>query len=337
MLLTLLECALGGWMVAITLRDLFDTVVVPGRVRGTLKLSRRYVNLGLALWTGLARRRVGIHFAPIVLLASFVTWMLLLVIGFALLAHGLRESFSPPLAGFGEALYVAGSALTTIGLGDSAAFGAGAAVLVAAGFCGLAAMTMAVTYLLEVQSNIALRDIGVLKIATSAGQPPSALGLLERYAALGCGEELADVMRDGRDWCAAVLQSHATHPWLIYFRSAGTGAGWPATLGALVDLALIVEVVVDAPQARGAAVLLREQAARLARDLALLLNLECAPALVTAAQLEALRARLRDSGYALREGIAVAAYLSLRAEEVGWVDALAAHLALPTSPLLPAA
>jgi hypothetical protein len=336
MILTLLECALGCWLIAITLRDLFDTVVVPGRVRGTLKLSRRYVLVGLAVWRRFGRGRVGVHFAPIVLLASFVSWMLLLVAGFGLLAYGLRHSFVPPLEDLGDAMYVAGSALTTIGLGNSAAYGAASAVVVAGGFCGLAAMTMAVTYLLEVQSNIALRDIGVLKIATSGGQPPSAVGLLERYAALGCGDELADVMRDGRDWCAAVLQSHATHPWLIYFRSAGTGAGWPATLGALVDLSLIVERVVLEPGARGAAVLLREQAARLARDLAVLLTLECVPAVVSAADLEALCGRLRDSGYVVRDEVDAAEFLALRAQEVGWVNALSAHLGLPASPLLPA-
>jgi hypothetical protein len=40
---------------------------------------------------------------------------------------------------------------------------------------------MAVTYLLEAQEGIARRDSGVLKITTTSGEPPSAIGILERY------------------------------------------------------------------------------------------------------------------------------------------------------------
>src|SRR3954467_2096885 len=48
------------------------------------------------------------------------------------------------------------------------------------------------------------------------------------------------------------------HPPLIYFRSVGPGPGWPAALGALLDLALIVEHWLDTPGIRGLAILLRE-------------------------------------------------------------------------------
>ena len=98
-------------------------------------------------------------------------------------------------------------------------------------------MTMAVTYLLEVQSSIARRDTGILKLNTSAGEPPSAVTLLERFAAIGNQPELRELLDEGRNWCATVRQSHSAHPSLIYFQSVGTGAGWPAALGALLDLA----------------------------------------------------------------------------------------------------
>ena len=66
-------------------------------------------------------------------------------------------------------------------------------------------MTMAVTYLLEVQSSIARRDTGIIKLNTSAGEPPSALTLLERFAALRnrrprcatCSRNRANLVRDG--------------------------------------------------------------------------------------------------------------------------------------------
>ena len=52
-------------------------------------------------------------------------------------------------------------------------------------------MTMAVTYLLEVKSSITRRDIGIIKLNTSAGDPPSALTLLERFAAIHNQQALA--------------------------------------------------------------------------------------------------------------------------------------------------
>jgi hypothetical protein len=57
------------------------------------------------------------------------------------------------------------------------------------------------------------------------------VGLLERYADLDAPEEMRRALYDGRDWCASVLQSHASHPSLIYFRSVGTDTGWPAAAG----------------------------------------------------------------------------------------------------------
>jgi hypothetical protein len=196
-------------------------------------------------------------------------------------------------------------------------------------------MTLAVTYLLEVQTNISQRDAGVLKITTTSGQPPSALVLLERYAALGCRDELADVLRGGRDWCAGVLQSHASHPWLVYFRSVGTGSGWPAALGALMDLALIVEQVIDEPGLRGPAVLAREEGWRLSRNLAQLVDATTTSAPTSHEEAERVFGRLVAAGYRLRADRDVAQFVAARDKEVSCIQALAHHLGGPEAPLLP--
>jgi hypothetical protein len=335
MLAATIEGVLGFLLAASTLRDVFDTAVVPGPVRGSLKISRRLVFLALPLWRRYARGTgIGVNFAPAMLVATFVAWMVLLVLGFGMLAHALGEFFTPRLAGFGEALYVAGSALATIGLGNSAAYGPAAVVVVTAGLCGLAVMTMAVTYLLEVQGDIGARDTGVLKINTTAGDPPSGLAVLERYAALGCRDELADLLRNGRDWCARVLQSHGSHPSLIYFRTIGTGAGWPAALGAVLDVALIIQLVIDEPAGYAASVLAREEAERLARDIVTLLDLGRVPAETSSAQLQQLCERLTAAGYKLRANLDLKAFAKVRAEHAGCVEALAHHLGRPGAPLV---
>lgn len=333
MLVRTLEWVLGFVLAWVTLRDVFDTVVVPGRVRGLLKLSRRLVFLALPAWKRLRRGGVGLTFAPAMLVGAFALWMLLLTAGFGLMLHAMQGHFTPPLAGLGASLYVAGSALATIGLGNSEAHGAGAVVVVAAGFCGLAVVTMGVTYLLEVQGNVGQRDVGVLKITTTAGQPPSAIVLCERYAALGCRDELASLLRDGRDWCAGILQSHASHPSLIYFRSAGTAAGWPSALGTLMDLALIAELLVELPAVRGPAVLAREEADRLAHDVCELLALAPVARDVDASDLAALQARLVGAGYPLRDDADWPRFAAARRDHVAGIDALAEHLGTPTTPL----
>ena len=333
----ILEFVLGLVLAIGTLRDVFDTVVVPGESRGLLKAARRIVFATLPLWRWSRAGRGGIptSFAPFALVASFVLWMLLLIFAFGLMAYAIRDSFDPRLPSFPQALYVAGSGLVTVGQSDTDASGSARWLLLAAGFCGLAVMTMAVTYLLEVQGSIAARDTGILKLSTSSGQPPSALRLLERYAELDCVDQISDVLRVGRDWCATVMQSHAAHPSLIYFRSKGTGSGWPATLGALMDLALIIELLLEAPQWRGSAVLLREQGGRMGETLIDLLGLDHGPAPPSALEVEALLSRLAAAGYALRDKPDREGFCAQRGRYAGCTSRMAQHLAGDQAPLTP--
>jgi hypothetical protein len=326
---------LGLAIASLTLRDVFETVVVPGGNRASLHIARRLVLLFLPLWKFVRGRRRGLSgtFAPFVLVGSFVIWMSLLAVGFGLIALGFRSAFRPHVDSFGEAVYVAGSALVTIGTGDTHAFGIGRAIVLACGFCGLAVMTMAVTYLLEVQSSIARRDTGIIKLSTSAGDPPSALALLERFAAIRNRSELSEVLKEGRNWCATVRQSHCAHPSLIYFRTEGTGAGWPAALGALLDLALMVERFLDDDELYGPAVLLRDDGIRMANELAALLKLTPSPLEIDAAELKEAAKRLKQSGYALQPRPDFDAIARQRAQCQGAVAGIAEHLGRPAAVL----
>lgn len=334
-----LEMLIGTVVAAATLRDVFDTVVVPGGSRATIHAARRIVFVLLPVWKRVRGRRRGLStlFAPSALVAAFGLWMLLLALGFGLMVHAVGTMFSPPILGFGDSVFTAGSALVTIGEGTSRATGLARWVILLAGFCGLAVMTMAVTYLLEVQSSISRRDKGIFKLRTAAGDPPSAVGLLEKYAAIGARDELAHALRDGRDWCATVLQSHASHPSLIYFRTVGTGSGWPAALGALLDLALIVERWLDAEDLRGLAILLREDGRNMSDSLGTLIGLEPEVPPPDEAAARAMAARLAATGYPGRADFDPAAFARDRAAHTGWIDALAAHLGRCPAPLVPTA
>jgi len=327
----------GGVALAwLTLRDVFETVVVPGGSRASLRVTSRTGRLLLVVYKLARGRRVGISstFAPLVLVSSFVIWMSFLALAFGLMAYGARAHFVPPVQSFGDAVYEAGSALLTVGLSPHYPRGAGRWIVLAGGFCGLAVMTMAVTYLLEVQSSIARRDIGIIKLNTSSGDPPSALTLLERFAAIRNQAALASDIEEGRNWCATVRQSHSSHPSLIYFRSVGTGAGWPAALGALLDLALIAEHLIEDDRLYGPAILLREEGARMSRELAAMVRLEPKPFKTDEAELSQVAQRLETSGYAVRKGANLTAMAKQREQYMSCVEAIAQHLGRPTTILI---
>jgi hypothetical protein len=333
--LNILLFVIGIILAAMTLLDVFETVVVPGGSRASLKVAKRLVWLLLPIWKAIRGKRHGLSgaFAPLVLVLCFSVWMAFLAIGFGLMSYAARSDFEPPLRSFFDGVYIVGSSLVTVGLAASNPFGLARWIVLAAGFCGLAVMTMAVTYLLEVQSSVSKRDIGIIKLNTSAGEPPSAVTLLQRFAAVENTAELIQVLRDGRDWCATVRQSHSNHPSLIYFQSVGTGSGWPAALGALLDLALLSEYCLEDGSLRGAAVLLRDEGTRMARELAGVINLK--PCQVSADEPELKQAadQLRSSGYSIRE-CDLTIVSQQRVQYRSCVEALANHLGKPTAMLV---
>jgi hypothetical protein len=336
MALDILLFLAGLLLAAMTLRDVFDTVVVPGGSRASLRVAHRMRIALLPLWKSFRGRRRGISgaFAPVILVSSFIIWMSFLALGFGLMAYAARFHFDPPLRSFGEAVYLVGSSLVTVGLSQINPAGAGRWVVLAAGFCGLGVMTMAVTYLLEVQSGISRRDTGIIKLNTSAGDPPSALTLLERFAAIRNQHELLETLKEGRNWCATVRQSHTAHPSLIYFQSVGIGAGWPAALGAMLDLALIAEHLIDDDVLYGPAVLLREEGARMARELALVIGVKPVAPKTVGPEVDHLADRLAKSGYRIRSDPNPLAIARQRADYMSCVDALAEHLGRPSAVLL---
>jgi hypothetical protein len=319
----------------LTLRDVFDTVVVPGGSRASLRVTRRVGYVFLFLWKHL-RRRPGISgsFAPLVLVSSFVIWMSLLALAFGIMVYAVRAHFVPPVETFGDAVYEAGSAIVTVGLSPHTPAGAGRWVILGAGFCGLAVITMAVTYLLEVQSSVTRRDTGIIKLNTSAGNPPSALALMERFAAIRHQSHIADILEEGRNWCATVRQSHLSHPSLIYFQSVSTGAGWPAALGALLDLALFAEHLVDDDRLYGPAVLLRDEGSLMAKELSLITRVKRLAEVTDQNILRNVAARLEACGYRLHDNPDFGEMARQRSEYSGCTDALADYLGKPGSPLL---
>jgi hypothetical protein len=329
-LLIIFGLALAG----LTLSDVFKTVVEPGGSDALLRVTKRIIFATLPLWKRVVGGLSGM-FAPLVLVASFVIWVCLLILGFGSVAYADRLEFHPHLKSFWDALYIVASSIVTIGLSETSTTGAARWIVNGAGFCGLAVITLAVTYLLLVQSSVAKRDTGIIKLNTAAGEPPSAVALLENFAQIGDTDALSEVLRESRNWCATVRQSHASHPSLIYFESIGAGVGWPAALGALLDLGLLAERWLEDAKLRGPGVLLIAEARGMAQSLTGLVGLDPKPPESDYAVLEQVAERLRNAGYELKRELDLEGFAAARSQAQACVAAMAEHLGKPTTVLAP--
>src|SRR5690349_17409344 len=108
--------AAGLVLAGLTLLDVFDTVVVPGGSRASLRVAKRLARLLLPIWKSVRGRRHGLSgtFAPLILVLCFIVWMALLALGFGLMSYAARSDFEPPLRSIFDGIYIVGSSLVTV-------------------------------------------------------------------------------------------------------------------------------------------------------------------------------------------------------------------------------
>jgi hypothetical protein len=112
------------WM----LFDAFQTIILPRRATGRFRLSRLFFLMTWKPWVffvrrmGDARKRESAfsYYGPMSLLFLLMMWAGTSTIGFAFIYYGLKSPFNDPLQGPGlwSDLYVSGTTLFTLGLGD---------------------------------------------------------------------------------------------------------------------------------------------------------------------------------------------------------------------------
>ena len=268
---------LGGLvLVAVVLSDVFRSVVLPRPTARTLRFGP---------WIGIATMRGALHvtrrwplarrhsllgaLGPLLLVIMMLVWVAALIAGYGLMLDGVRGSLKAA-NGFGDALYVAASAVLTLGLsGPFEASGMARVVVAICALSGLAVVTLTVSFLLAIQGALTQRENLVLRLRTRTGPHPSGLALLLAHARLG--EEhtpaLVEFFREWEEWSAAVLLTHRAFPILCYFRSTDTDCEWLAALGAALDAAALLTAL-GAEGTTEHAALCHRMGARLAADLA---------------------------------------------------------------------
>jgi hypothetical protein len=241
--------------------DAFQTIILPRLPTGRLRITRLFYLLTWTPWSWIARHtsnrkvreQIYSMFGPGSLLLLLVVWATLLVSGFGLIFFGLGSPFAETLSSSGAGvlahlrtdLYVSGTTLFTLGIGDvlPRSISARALIVIESG-TGLGFVALVIGYVPVLYGSFSRREVPVALLDGRAGSPPTSAELLRRHAFAGGQEALVVLLIEWERWAAEILESHVSYPILCYYRSQHDNQSWLSALTAVLDsCALLISVV----------------------------------------------------------------------------------------------
>ncbi len=257
-----LAAIVGAMLILIVLWEAFETIVFPRRVTRRFRLTRLFYRntwrpfLNLVRYAVPPKRRETLlsFYGPLSLLLLLSIWAVGLILGFALLhwADGSSVQSREP-AGFLTDLYLSGTNVFTLGLGDVTPISPVAKVLtVAEAGMGLGFLALVISYLPVLNMSFQRREISISMLDARAGSPPSASEMLRRHSSDRGPEGLRELFHDWELWSAELLESHLSYPVLAYFRSQHENQSWLGALTSILDTSALVLVGVEGVPARQA-------------------------------------------------------------------------------------
>jgi len=239
----------GIVLVVAVLWEVFETIVLPRRVTRHFRLTKLFYRstwIPYATLAGLRKTRkkrdaLLSFYGPLSLLLLLAFWAFGLMLGFALIQYGDGARFSGTLfpSRFGNALYLSGTTLFTLGLGDIApASPVARVVTVLEAGIGFGFLALVIGYLPVLYQAFSRREANISLLDARAGSPPTAFELLRRHAGMGeyGMDALTEVLRDWERWSAELMESHLSYPALAYFRSQHDNQSWMGSLLAILDV-----------------------------------------------------------------------------------------------------
>src|ERR1019366_2471661 len=202
-------------------------------------------------------------YGPLSLVMLMGSWVIGLIVGFALIQCSLSFSAKP------------------------VSFGA-----------DLAFLAIVIGYLPVLYQLFSRRETHVIMLDARAGSPPNATTLLSRHGHRDSMHALDELLHEWERWSAEVVESHLSYPMLSYYRSQHDNQSWLAALAVIMDsCALVMVGIKDLPtfQARMTFSSSRLAVVELCRVLAV------KPQVLTESRLTSsdyaqMRAELKDSG-----------------------------------------
>jgi hypothetical protein len=245
--------------------DAFQTIILPRRPTGRFQITRLFFISTWAPWVLMAERasnkkvREQIYsvYGPLSLLLLLLLWALLLIFGFGMFYFSMSSPFGDAMMThtasawnqLGTDLYVSGTTLFTLGLGDVVPHSRLArALIIFESGVGLGFVALVIGYLPVLYQAFSHREVSVALLDARAGSPPNAAELLRRHAFEGGEEALSTLLAEWERWSAEILESHISYPILCYYRSQHDNQSWLSALVSILDTcALLISVVEGAP------------------------------------------------------------------------------------------
>lgn len=237
--------ALG--LALLVLWEVFETIVLPRKIDRRFRVTRYYYVGAWSAWCLVSdriarpKRRSALLsiFGPFSLLGLFIVWGISLIFAFALMTWSIHSNFKLPeneAPSFALDLYVSGTTVTTLGLGDVTPRSPAARLItVIEGGLGLGLVALVISYLPTLYQSFSRRETDVSLLDARAGSPPSATELLYRSANAGRPGGLEVLLASWERWCAEIMESHISYPVLCYFRSQHTNQNWVTAITAILD------------------------------------------------------------------------------------------------------
>jgi hypothetical protein len=232
----------GLVLVVLTVRDVFNALMVPGRVRRPLRFVPVYFHATWGLWAAVGRRinneewreRLLSVYGPFTMLCLLALWAGGLLLGFGLLQFGVTQGSGP--ADFLDYLYASGVRVFTLGAEESANSAplSKALVVIEAG-TGLGFITMVITYLPVLYQLFSRRETHVILLDERAGATVSTSSLICVHARRNAMDRLDALLAAWEQWSAELLESHVSYPMLSYYRSQHSDQSWLAALAVVID------------------------------------------------------------------------------------------------------
>lgn len=330
----------------IVLLDAFQTIILPRRATGRFRLTRIFYVLTWRPWAFFTRmvrsprtrETVFSYYGPLSLLLLLAVWAALLVLGFGLIYYAFGSPFTDVLepVGFHSDLYVSGTTLFTLGIGDEfpkAPWVRGLLILQAG--TGLVFLAEVIGYFPVLYSAFSRREVSIALLDARAGSPPTAGELLRRHTYKGAGEALAVLLIEWERWSAELLESHISYPLLCYFRSQHTNESWLGALTAVLDASALLIANAQAQEARQAQ-LTFAMARHALVDLSQIFSLRPvnnAPDRLPPERYERLFKVLCESGVNVcQDGHSLQRLAELRALYEGYAEMLSQYLSMPLPP-----
>ena len=263
-MLNIFAVIVGILLIVTVLWETFETLVLPRRVTRQFRLTRLFYRATWIPYRALAnlrrqrRKRDALlsFYGPLSLLGLLVFWAIGLMVGFALISYGDGARFAGSVSPnrFGDALYLSGTTLFTLGLGDITPASAGARVVtVLEAGIGFGFLALVMGYLPVLYQSFSRREATISLLDARAGSPPTAFELLRRHARINDStpalpkaaqslevehglDALADLLHDWERWSAELMESHLSYPVLAYFRSQHDNQSWIGSLTVILDV-----------------------------------------------------------------------------------------------------